>query len=258
LLRALEDTIREKYETISFNNITDVYYPFFEILLDSYKGNSKDFASVLPVFTTNYDMSIDWFFWPLDPKDRPSQKKWLDSYNVQFVDGFINQEWDSSNFNSIDENSKTKIFIPYHKLHGSLYWEKKEGAIRRNWTTSRDPHQMQELMIVYPSDKKVLTQDPYYFSHKSLDNYLFRTDSLIVIGFSFRDPAIVQAFQHALNYNHGLNIYVVNPTEISELPEEASNFLEINQDRVQYIKYYFGDDECWNKLGEVTKNTPAP
>jgi hypothetical protein len=193
-------------------------------------------------------MSIDWFFRPLDPTNRPSQDKWLSERKLQLVDGFVDQEWDRANFQIIDENSADKIYVPYHKLHGSLFWERKQGAVRRGWSTAKDPHQQQELMIVYPSDKKILTQDPYHFGHKALDEYLQRTECLIVIGFAFRDPAIVQAFQYALNYNTGLNIFVVNPTELAELPEEARSFIQGNADRVHHVQHYFGTDECWDGL----------
>jgi len=249
LARELEDLIREKYEDISFENIQKVYAHFFEWLTIINKTVSQ--APIIPFFTTNYDMSIDWFFYPRYKNERAPQQKWLRTNNINMIDGFINQEWDSQNFDVINEaDNAGVIFIPYYKLHGSLYWEEVAGTLRRNSTIARDPHLQQKLMIIYPSDKKLLTQDPYYFSHRALDSYLARTDNLLIIGFSFRDPAIVQSFQYALNYNRGLSIHIVIPTGDSEIPGEVADFINVNNGRVKHINKYFGNKDCLDAINQ--------
>jgi hypothetical protein len=207
-------------------------------------------------------MSIDWFFYPRYKDEREPQQKWLKTYNINMVDGFINQEWDLQNFDVINEvDDAGVIFIPYYKLHGSLYWEEVAGIVRRNNTIARDPHLRQKLMIIYPSDKKILTQDPYYFSQRALDSYLARADNLLIIGFSFRDPAIVQSFQYALNYNNELNIHIVIPAGDSEMPDEVAEFIKMNNDRVKHINQYFGHKDCLNAVNEsiglMTEVPPA-
>ena len=251
LVLELEDLIREKYEIIPFPNIQAVYAPFFELLVKMNRATNN--APIIPFFTTNYDMSVDWFFYPRDRNDRQEQLKWRAEHNLHFVDGFDNQEWDAQNFNMIDETENTTniLFVPYHKLHGSLYWEDVEGTVRRNFNIAKDVHLRQKLMIVYPSDKGILSRDPYHYSHRVLESYLSRADNLLVVGFSFRDPAIVQTFQDALRYNPGLKIHIILPDKHIGLPEDAVNFIRMNNNRVTHINQRFGTDDCLRAIDSV-------
>ena len=84
-----------------------------------------------------------------------------------------------------------------------------------------------------------------------LDLYLNRTDVLLVIGFSFRDPVIVQAFSYAMKNNSELKIYIINPEFNPDEFPDMDRFINDNKDRVEHIEMYFGTDELLNKLKEL-------
>ncbi|WCK53820.1 SIR2 family protein [Aneurinibacillus sp. Ricciae_BoGa-3] len=248
LIFDLEWIIRETYEEIPNEHIRAVYEPLVEILIKNAIECDEEMAPLIPFFTTNYDMSIDWFFQPYHDKDITTQEEWERQYNknIKFIDGFAKRGWDTREYTSLDENSTDSIFIPYFKLHGSLYWEKVAGRIKVGTNTANDPHNPRDLMIVYPSDKKILYDEPYHFNHRSLDSYLKRTDNLFIVGFSFRDPGLVRSFETALLDNENLNIFVICP-EFNEdyFPEMAKFF---NQPRVIPLYGYFGTAETNDQI----------
>jgi hypothetical protein len=245
----MEDIIREIYSVILPENITEVYAPFFESLVEINRKFND--ATVIPFFTTNYDMSIDWFFQPTSLYNREPRYKWLKDRKLCMIDGFIDQEWQPKNFERVDENSEIGIlFVAYHKLHGSLFWEESEGIVRRGSNIARDPLLQQKLMIKYPSNPKELEHDIYHYSQNALDSYLQRAKNLLVIGFSFRDTAIVQAFQYALNTNDNLKIHIVLPaiSTDSGSRSEVEKFIERNANRVNHVEQSFGTQDCLNAI----------
>ncbi len=236
LLWEMEDLIRETYDRIENEAIRTVYEPLFDVALDAIE-TSKDASLILPFFTTNYDMSIDWFLRPDHRDNRPQHQEWLHKRRMKmdYVDGFDRDEWSEDVYASSYEPDM--ITVEYHKLHGSLRWQNVDGVIKRGTSVARDRLMNQKLVIVYPSDKKILTENPFYFCHKKLDEHLMRSDNLIVIGFSFRDPAIVQALNYALLYNTKLVVHIIHPKyEPSDYPEMDS-----------FIKLHKGGDSSSTK-----------
>lgn len=258
LVYQLEDLIREKYQTIQNDSLTTVYRPFFDIVRDSHKPEPET-ANLLPFFTTNYDMSIDWYFYPQIPADRNDSNTWqnnlVNGMTIKLTDGFaFREEWDQQLFNNLKEDDASRLQVPYHKLHGSLFWEEGNGVIHRNSNIARDKHLGQKLVLVYPSDKKVLTENPYYYSHRAMDDYLLRADKLFVIGFSFRDPALVQAFSYGLSANDKLHIYVVHPQFEADVYPEMQLFISQNTGKVTHLPMYFGTDDFLDEFQTIVES----
>jgi hypothetical protein len=252
LLFELECLIREKYEHIPNEHIRSVYEPLFEYLLKNAINSSEEKAPLIPFFTTNYDMSVDWFFNPAADNDITIQEKWEGEFSkkLDFVDGFVGKRkrfyWDQKDYDRIDESNTGNIYIPYFKLHGSLYWEKVAGSVRIGTNVVNDPYYPRELMLIYPSDKKVLYDDPYYFNHRMLESYLRRTDYLLVIGFSFRDPEISRIIESNLLFNKNLKVIFIGPEYDENYFPELHRFLQ--NDRVKHLEGYFGNNDVIEKL----------
>lgn len=238
-------------------NIETVYEKYFDLFLQ--EKNYKNKIKIFPIFTVNYDMSIDWFFRPPNSINRKKRKIWEDEViqcQINFCDGFGSElEWDENEYKSISDIDENSFHIEYHKLHGSLFWEESDGVICKSRSIARDILLEQKLVLVYPSDKKILTENPFYYSHRALDKYLLKTDILFIIGFSFRDPALVQAFQYALSANEKLHIYVINPHFEENDFYELSFFISSNMGRVTHIEEYFGTEECFNAVYKITENS---
>lgn len=255
LIFELEWLIREKYEIIPTDHIRKVYEPLFELLIQNINELGSDISPVIPFFTTNYDMSIDWFFEPEDDEDSITQELWASKFEktITYIDGFEPKRgWSVNEYTKIEKDSdfKNEIFIPYYKLHGSLFWEKRAKKIRKGTNTANDSFNPRELMIVYPSDKKILYNEPYDFNHRSLNTYLKNTNVVVTIGFSFRDPAIVRSFENALFDNSELIIIVIAPGgfDSSYFPE-MDKFLKL--ERVIWIKGYFGEQTTIDELAKL-------
>jgi hypothetical protein len=250
----MEWLIREKYEDIPNEHIRQVYEPFFTMLIKNVIESGKEVAPIVPFFTTNYDMSIDWFFEPRHDNDITTQTKWEQQFKkeITFIDGFDRRGWTINEYKKINEKNEGAVYVPYFKLHGSLFWEKVAGRVKMGTNVANDPYSPKDLMLVYPSDKKILHEDPYYFNQRNLELYLKRTDTLIIIGFSFRDPAIVSTFNSALLDNEELNIVVVAPDfDVDNFPE-MDRFLK--QDRAHHIIEYFGTEEAINSIYQFLNN----
>ena len=254
LILDLEDIIRDKYDSASEEGIRSVYEPFFELIRTKYKDKNETNPGLLPFFTTNYDMCIDWFFDPQDPNFSIISDTWLskDSVSFKLFDGFMGgSKWIENKYSNIEAEGENIINIVYHKLHGSLYWERVKGIITKGSNSTRDQKAKPDLVLIYPSDKKILTDEPFAYNHRMLDRYLSRTDKFLIIGFSFRDPMIVQAFDYALKFNPELKAYIINPPVEKGTYKEMDRFLKDWQGRVEHIETYFGSDECINKLDEI-------
>ncbi|GGH16717.1 SIR2 family protein [Paenibacillus segetis] len=255
LIFELEDLIREKYESIPFESIREVYEPLWDFLIKINTINpSKESAPLIPFFTTNYDMSVDWFFNPENDSDFDIHERWVNSlkHNIRYIDGFGKRGWDMKEYENINEGLENTVFVPYFKLHGSLFWEKRAGKIKMGTNVANDRHAPKDLMLVYPSDKKVLFDDPYRFNHRMLDQYLKRIDNLLIIGFSFRDPALVKSFEIALIDNPELTINIVGPIFKNEDFPEMSDFInrQENSGRVFHREFYFGSNDFITWLDE--------
>lgn len=256
LIFQLEWEIRSIYEDIPNQSIREVYEPLFELLIKAI--SSKTDSNIIPFFTTNYDMSVDWFFEPLLDQDYEYQNQWLKKFSkeVKFIDGFDYRGWSENEYDQMIEGDG-KVYIPYYKLHGSLYWEKIAGRIKMGTNVANDPLNPRHLMIVYPSDKKELLDQPYYYNQKQLEYYLQRTNNLFIIGFSFRDPGIVKTFESALTYNKDLKIHVIGPEYNKKYLPEMDDFIKKNKDRVNFIKGLFGTAEVIDKMKDIISNTKS-
>lgn len=253
LIFELEWEIRTNYALIPNESIRQVYEPLFELLIGT--DFSKDDSNLIPCFTTNYDMSIDWFFEPRAEQDYKAHEQWMKKFSreIRFIDGFDMRGWSVNEYEQIKEGDG-KVYIPYFKLHGSLFWEEVEGRIKKGTNVANDPLDPRHLMLVYPSDKKVLLEQPYYFNHKALESYLQRTKKLLIIGFSFRDPGIVKVFETALTYNKDLKIYVIGPDYDKDYYKEMDEFIVYPGDRVEFIEGYFGQLEIIEKIKDIIKS----
>lgn len=262
LTEDLEFCIRCAYENINDEENYRVYGSFISKLIKEINlpasTSHERYVRMLPIYTTNYDRSIEELFditkiehisddSGINPTPKTKWKRLLQFTPIEFIDGFDEQTWYREQY-KLNARDK-KFFVPYYKLHGSLYWERKDAQqkIERFQCGINIGGNREDLLMIYPSNKKEIFTDPYYYSHQCLDRDLLQAKKLIVIGFSFRDPKIVEMFKMALKHNKGLSIKVIAPSDSWKYPE-LNAFIE--HDRVEHLQYNFGKKDTEEELFE--------
>jgi SIR2-like domain len=129
--------------------------------------------------------------------------------------------------------------IEYLKLHGSINWwirERDKKIIRRNETqpsVSLMGESYQEQLMIYPIYEKYVSEDPYFSLYYYFRKLLYFHEEYVVIGYSFRDPSINNAFADSLK-DRRKRIIIVNNNRNSigqriteNFPTEQMGIIEI-------------------------------
>jgi len=186
----IQDLVVEHYSEIDVSKIGKYYIPLFE----------ESHIPCLPVFTTNYDLSIE---------------KCYEHPNLHFhlIDGFMKDRltiprWAAKVYEEY-AHTENDIDIVLFKLHGSVDWVRTpDGDIQRTEAKQRDPGSL-KTVIVYPTrTKKEIHEEPFRTNYDYLLACLAHTKICIVIGFSFRDQEIVEHFREASGINKDLRVIV--------------------------------------------------
>jgi len=94
--------------------------------------------------------------------------------------------------------------------------------------------------MVYPIYEKYVSQDPYFTLYCFFRRILYIHDVYIVIGYSFRDPSINNAFRDALRNRSSSKMIIINPKPKNIQPRIEQNF---PAEKVDIIEKSFGDDD---------------
>lgn len=179
----------------------------------------------LDVYTTNYDLCFE---------------KYCNIKNIPYNDLSHNRKLD---YRRINQKRNWNIY----KLHGSSNWmldEKNEikilDRIPQYGENSLSGKMKGEVMI-YPTTEKYLSRNPYFSLLTSLRNDLMKKGSdkesnlIVIIGYSFRDMAINNAFIDALQSQDFKNKqkYLIDP-EVNTILKynipELNKFIETRKD----------------------------
>ncbi len=159
---------------------------------------------ILPIFTTNYDLSIE--------KAYEHSKAQL---RLRLIDGFERTRvtiprWSETSYKHYKPRAKSKDIILF-KLHGSVDWHRTlNGEIQRIEAHQRNPGIL-KTVVAYPSrTKKEIHEEPFRTNYDYLLACLAHAKVCLVIGFSFRDQEIVEHFREAAGINSDLRVEVVD------------------------------------------------
>lgn len=153
---------------------------------------------LMKIFTTNYDLAVETF---------------LKGRNYGFDDGFHQDDVGDIAFDGNWVQGKVNLF----KLHGSVdYLVKKDGKVTRTEALLQqaDPfgRAVKERRMIYPTGEKYATRSPYYEYLGQLRQAVTKEQVCIVIGYSFRDTPINNAFLDGIQKNPKLRILLVGPS----------------------------------------------
>jgi len=197
-----EEAIARSCMSINHEKVVDVYSMMFQELRRSEKIDSKDHVPKMAsrIFTTNYDLAIETF---------------LKAKSISYSDGFQEDRVRDITFKA-KWSPSTRHHIQLYKLHGSIdYFQDSElKVIRSNAPLEKIDHYgrlVKGRMMVYPAGEAQATRSPYFDSLSLLRFHLAREDACLVIGYSFPDAAVINAFVDGLRKNPSLQVVLVGP-----------------------------------------------
>jgi hypothetical protein len=90
---------------------------------------------------------------------------------------------------------------------------------------------------LYPGIKGKPQKEPFISIHDIFFKRLQTVDTLIILGFAFRDPYINELIKYSKFLNKKCKMLFFNPKELEELPEESGmyDFKDIFKDDLQYV-----------------------
>lgn len=154
-----------------------------EIILSKLFALAKSEEGRIAVFTTNYDLVLETYC------GRPDRQ-------IERVDGFVHDKalrryvWNGE-FEPAGGEARAVLML--YKLHGSMNWQKGEGANKHRLVQKPDASASADLsrdMYIRPSldVKDAATQEePYSTILKKFREGIASYDVCLVIGYSFRD-----------------------------------------------------------------------
>lgn len=189
----------------------------------SISAEGRHLRKIPDIFTVNYDLIIEHFF---------ERERIASHLRTGFVRDGMRMVWNPDISDGYDFEERAilgmRSTVNLVKLHGSIdQFITKEGIEKRQAppTVGFYLSQPEEEMMIFPVTDKYATRGPYPELFGLLRRRL-RTDSFcIVIGYSFRDEAVNNAFTDAIKTNNDLKlIYVGGPQaehHLSGVPDIA-------------------------------------
>jgi SIR2-like domain len=108
--------------------------------------------------------------------------------------------------------------------------------------------------MIYPIYEKYISEDPAIFAlYSHFRKLLDLHDEYIVIGYSFRDPSINNAFRDVLINRPKSRIIIVNRDPSNILERVKANF---PTKKVDVIEEAFGNKNLYSKIKEVIDKPP--
>jgi hypothetical protein len=172
-----------------------IYLPLFNDLL-CYCGNQP---SVLPIFTTNYDLTFE--------EIRILDKNFTLNNGLQ--NAGHNDEWASENYRGA-RDYKFAIF----RLHGCSHWMRNKNNSRIVFQPAPDRKDLarKEPAVLYPLVGKevAVSEEPFATGYSYLRECLRAARVILIIGYSGRDPLIQQYIAESLRHDTQKKIIVIS------------------------------------------------
>ena len=158
-------------------------------MLEAWRDFLGHYGPPVAIFTTNYDLALE---------------RVLDQLRPGYADGWANDQYRREHF-----QCGTPAELALVKLHGSADW-----VAAKRYTTlevRRDaPFVTAPPACLAPLRRKWHTEEPYASGYDFLEQSLGTAQSLVVLGFSWRDVSVANALRTALweRDDRALNVHV--------------------------------------------------
>lgn len=257
VVKELKELLYQNCSNIEMTEVNRVYDELFGVL----KRSEEDGLGIdHDIFTTNYDMIIEEYHWDRTKHIRPPRLKTGFEPNR---DPRLLEFQPNKSYGSLDPHLEKGNVRRLFKLHGSID-QKIENYIAYKYSPGfKHDIQFAKDMMVFPIAEKYITQYPYFDLYYYLRGVPWtvgsQKETCIVIGFSFRDIPINNAFVSHIIRNEKerkesrIILIDKDPTSVLEnlrnlLSKE--NFERIYK-RIKPISGEFGSDAVFKKLEEI-------
>jgi hypothetical protein len=132
----------------------------------------------------------------------------------------------------------------YIKLHGSIdWWLDASQRVTSSIVGQENPFVvLKERTIIYPIYEKHITRDPFFTLYEYFRRTLLREDIVIVIGYSFRDLTINNAFLDWLASKPESRLIITAKKKNHEVIRRIiNNDNDKKNDKIQFIDKHFGE-----------------
>lgn len=149
--------------------------------------------------------------------------------------------------------SDQDLRIQYIKLHGSIdWWRDNNNNIFQNFSGNTPVVRLTERSIIYPIYEKHISAEPFFTFYQYFRRRLLHENIVVVIGYSFADPSINNAFVDWLTFNTNARIIIVARDNYQERIREVFG----NQSRrTEFMRQYFGENGFINDLTRLLTNS---
>ena len=180
------------------------------------------------VVTTNYDLVLENYA-------NETEKDYLTQRGFQKIPRGIGDYLDIVSLRSSCPN--------YLKLHGSLdWWKRNDGRIViSNMGGKLYGRELVEHLMIYPIYEKYISLEPFYSLYSAFRKRLWEELIVVIIGYSFRDISVNNAFADFLRFNK--NARIIISTKSKSVKDRINKTFSFTRNRVQIIETYFGEKD---------------
>jgi hypothetical protein len=144
--------------------------------------------------------------------------------------------------------------IEYLKLHGSVdWWLGEDNNIYHDFTGQNPLIRLRERMIIYPIYEKYISKEPFFTLYQYFRRNLVFEDVIIIIGYSFADISINNAFIDWLTYKNTARLIVIARRRNHE---RIRNIFGSLRNRIEFIEEYFGENRFIDNLENLLISLP--
>lgn len=202
------------------------------------------------VTTLNYDLVLELYSNDSVGEDRLSTT--LDFFRQR---GFNNNNPSMLDLtNILNQQLYPNNRIEYLKLHGSIdWWRGDDNNIYHDFSGQNPFMQFTERTIIYPIYEKYISREPFFTLYQYFRRNLLFEDIVIVIGYSFADISINNAFKDWLTFNNKARLLVISKKQ--NQPRIRNIFGNL-MNRIEFLEDYFGEQNFTVNLENILVNSP--
>lgn len=227
-----------------------------------YFRNLQDFVASgfrLHIFTLNYDECVEL-----------ALAHGLGDINKKWTNGFDPKGWKPD----LLQNKKKRFDALLYKLHGSLDWVDDEelGVCSVKWPMAERAEEIPdkyESLLIFATATKVVPRDPYLTLLVRFRAELFRTECVVILGYSFGDEHVNTMLLEALQKRPDLQCVIANrqkdiaaylPREFREeiALDRFHNIYDVIDDQPVGVKLALEKDLLLQRVKEVCEHTDEP
>lgn len=257
VIKRLKELLYQNCLNVDMRKVNEVYDTFFGILE---KSQGIGLGIDHDIFTTNYDTIIEKYHW--NRRRRVQLPRLKTGFKPNRNPHFLEFQPVES-YGDLDLNLAVSNVRRLFKLHGSIDQKIENGIAYKCHTDIKHDIEFAKDMMVFPVAEKYITQYPYFTLYRYLRGVSWTVggnkETCIIIGFSFRDIPIINAFLSHIIKNEKEekeSSIILIDKDIKSVIENLKTFLskedfQIIHKAIKPINEEFGSEAAFRKLDNM-------